>query len=484
MTVSKLTSLLSQAPETADKGFHGSITEPFLPSAKLLSRDGQSASCPHVSLADMEGQSLSWVQEKHQGNGTVLTSSLSLISTSMGTGILALPFALAASGTVRGIVLLMAFAMVSGLSSYVYCQCCDWAKIYTYEGVVAAALGRRGAMGLEVAVVWLLLGAMTSLLVVSGDTLEFAVNLLLSNLYGEGSLLPGGRPLIVASALCCVMIPLSWRRSTHALRFANGMAVACVLFISLTLTGRGILLDSTYHGHQRTLVVNGTFLNAVPIIMLSYGCQVQVPQVYSELKQRSLSRMRMVFFYVGACCFAFYAVVGIMGVAAVGGPLVADTPQAGVPAHDVLVPGNVLSGLPLHDMVALSMRLAMAISVTLVYPMLCLPCRSAIDHLLFAGLDEKRPASQWAKVVRHAVETLGIAGLAFFFACSGADLAHVFGFTGATAGAVICYILPPACFLKLRKMQPEEDQAVSTVLSKACILIIFVVVPLSVLLTW
>merc|ERR1712136_592532 len=392
--------------------------------------------------ADVEGQSLTRVQEKHQGNGTVLTSSLSLISTSMGTGILALPFALAASGTVRGIVLLMAFAMVSGLSSYVYCQCCDWAKIYTYEGVVAAALGRRGAMGLEVAVVWLLLGAMTSLLVVSGDTLEFAVNLLLSNLYGEGSLLPGGRPLIVASALCCVMIPLSWRRSTHALRFANGTAIACVLFISLTLTGRGILLDGTYHGHQRKLVVNGTFLNAVPIIMLSYGCQVQVPQVYSELKQRSLSRMRMVFFNVGACCFAFYAVVGIMGIASVGGPLVADTPQVGVSAHDVLVPGNVLS-----------------------------------------GLDEKRPPSQWAKLVRHAVETFGIAGLAFFFACSGADLAHVFGFTGATAGAVICYILPPVCFLKLRKMQPEEDQAVSTVLSKACVLIICVVVPLSVLLT-
>ena len=116
------------------------------------------------------------------------------------------------------------------------------------------------------------------------------------------------------------------RRSTHALRFANGTAIACVLFISLTLTGRGILLDGTYHGNQRKLVVNGTFLNAVPIIMLSYGCQVQVPQVYSELKQRSLSRMRMVFFNVGACCFAFYAVVGIMGDACV--PFLAWTSSA------------------------------------------------------------------------------------------------------------------------------------------------------------
>merc|ERR1719503_360440 len=99
------------------------------------------------------------------------------------------------------------------------------------------------------------------------------------------------------------------------------------------------------------------------------------------------------------------------------------------------VPGNVLDGFPLGDTAALCMHSAMAVAATLVYPILSVPCRSAVLHL--AG----KQAGVSGATGSEAALTAAMAALTTVLAQVMPNLAQVMGITGGTAGALICYIL-------------------------------------------
>merc|ERR1719433_1485331 len=115
--------------------------------------------------------------------------------------------------------------------------------------------------------------------------------------------------------------------------------------------------------------------------------------------------------------------------------------------------------------------------------MLCLPCRSTLDHLLFGG-GEANSAPTPAALVRRVAETGLIACITFYLATRGNDLAKVFGFTGATAGTIICYVLPPACYLQLRSKQPFSIRSSTNAARCLCIFMLAVLAPLVLAMTW
>lgn len=168
---------------------------------------------------------------------------------------------------------------------------------------------------------------------------------------------------------------------------------------------------------------------------------------------------------VGVACFCIYGSVGVFGLMALA--------HLGL-GGSYEVPGNLLDAFPSRDSVALGMRAIMAVAIFLVYPLLCVPCRSTLDHLLFGG----GSASQDARL-RHGIETIAIVGVTFALAVTVDDLAKVNGVTGATAGALICYMLPLVCFLRLRRKQPPEEQRATRVSAALCAATLACVVPLS-----
>lgn len=410
-------------------------------------------------------------KEEHGGSGTVLTSSISLAATCIGTGLFALPFAFSTAGLGLGLGLLVSFTFLSFFMSYILCLCCDWTNLYSYEEIVVSSFGRRGSVFLEVTVIWLLMGAMISVLAVAGDAFTS-----MAQLFGVGiddsDLM---RTVLITADLLLVALPLSWMQRSNSLSFTNSIAVFCTVVVGAMLMVRGLASSSW----QKSLVEHPKFrfeastFKAIPIIMLSLGCQVQVPPVFGELQRRDLKTMSQALFGAGAGCFGIYGGVAVFGILAAGA----------VRGDEFVIPGNILESFHHNDHYAVSMRVLMAIAVTLVYPMLCLPCRSTLDHLVFGGGETLRRSSLHAQA-RHAVETLVILSATLFFSALEHDLATVFGLTGATAGALICYVLPPVCFLKLRYEQPETVRlstkfiACLSVVSLACIL------PLATLIVW
>jgi len=172
---------------------------------------------------------------------------------------------------------------------------------------------------------------------------------------------------------------------------------------------------------------------------------------------------------VAMVCFSSYSLVGILGLVAVA-QLHASDPNFTVAA-------NILDSFPSQAPCALVMRALMAVAATAVYPMLLLPCRSTLDHLLRVGMGWDLDKSSSPRSVEG--ETWLIIFVTLFLAHCGSDLARVFGFTGATAGALICYLLPAACYLRLRRSRAEEEQRATWGRATACVCVLACVGPLS-----
>eukprot|EP00930_Biecheleria_cincta_P048198 TRINITY_DN33549_c0_g1_i1.p1 TRINITY_DN33549_c0_g1~~TRINITY_DN33549_c0_g1_i1.p1 ORF type:complete len:469 (-),score=54.86 TRINITY_DN33549_c0_g1_i1:138-1544(-) len=415
-----------------------------------------------------------------EGAGSVFSSAVALVTTCVGTGLLALPFAFSSGGVVLGFAMLVVFALLSGYTSYILCQSCEWGHCFSYGEVMVAAFGRSGAHVLEAIVIWLLLGAMTSLLVVVGDALTLALS------FSDGFALFAGilgpffppRAILILGDLVLVALPLSCMQSTHALRYSNATALILTTVVIVAVVTRGLSTPVGWEvvvEHQNMLVGQAA-LQALPIVMLSLGCQIQVPGIYRELKQRSPSRMKGVLVIVALTCTALYTTIAISGILIAGERL---EPHSQAALH---VPGNVLDCFPATDRVGLVVHICMAIAVTLVYPVLCLPCRDTIDHFISTQFDMKSQPL-WVARLKHAGLTLLIVAITLLLETQAGSLAGVFGFTGATAGTLICYVLPILCYLQLRQRQSKATKDATRGHAVLCTCMLAIVVPLGVMTT-
>lgn len=434
------------------------------------------------------------------GQNSLLISIVSLVSTCVGTGLLALPFCFYTAGFGLGAGLLFVFVITSGFGSYLLCQCCEWTGCYTYEDLMVAAFGKNGAVVMGIIVLWLLIGAMTSIVVVAADVVTHIMEAVLqtdSHVEPNGMLLLEDRyqqawecrhTIVMLLNGLLVILPLSLKaRSSAGLKYSNSIAVSCTSLVLLLLVAQGLFgfgsgePETPYRQYHQVrepqpvpLVSSGAsfvqVFRIVPIMMLSLGCQVQVPCVFGDLKHRSLPRMRQTLGGVGAVCFSSYSLVGTLGVVAA---LRLHAGDAGF-----AVTANILDSFPARAPLAMMMRGLMAVASTAVYPMLLLPCRSTLDHLIrvSTGASLEEVSSPFLVVQ----ETLMIVGATLFFAYCGGNLAAVFGFTGATAGTLICYLLPSVCFLRLRRELPDEAEKRDTRGSAvACYCILACLGPLS-----
>jgi len=85
-----------------------------------------------------------WAAESRQG--TVLSSTFSLVSTILGGGVLSLPYAFREAGLVWGTFLLLGVAAASDFSAFTLVACSRRAGAHTYEDVAFIAFGPKGRL--------------------------------------------------------------------------------------------------------------------------------------------------------------------------------------------------------------------------------------------------------------------------------------------------------------------------------------------------
>ncbi|ERE84314.1 sodium-coupled neutral amino acid transporter 2 [Cricetulus griseus] len=259
-----------------------------------------------------------------------------------------------------------------------------------------------------------------------------------------------------------LILPLSLLRNLGYLGYTSGLSLLCMMFFlivvickkfqipcpealmvnetvnatsALALLASNVTLNATTTAdccRPRYFIFNSQTVYAVPILTFSFVCHPAVLPIYEELKGRSRRRMMNVSKISFFAMFLMYLLAALFGYLTFYGQV----------ESELLHTYSKVVGT---DILLLVVRLAVLMAVTLTVPVVIFPIRSSITHLLCAA----KEFSWW----RHSVITVAILAFTNLLVIFVPTIRDIFGFIGASAAAMLIFILPSAFYIKLVKKE-------------------------------
>lgn len=316
--------------------------------------------------------------------GLFLGAVANLCSATLGAGILALPFAMYESGLLCGFLLLLTSGWATAASIDLIVQACDFYGLATYESVVEKALGSKWRQVVEISILIFCGGTAVAYCIAVGDIMERVEDV------GRNS----HKRLAMSLVWLIAMLPLSCLRRIQSLQCASSVGILSIgtLLVAATVhlfippedidDGQVLAMQDVRrflwprHGGMSILL-------ACPIFFFAYSCQVNVAQIYDELRARQATgvnnhdsrrnipcvrSMGWVAWLAIGLCTILYASISVVTLTDFG---------------DHLQP-NILSCYHLHGRESVLLHfafLAMAIAVIMAFPLNIFPARSSIIQM-------------------------------------------------------------------------------------------------------
>ncbi|XP_070848150.1 sodium-coupled neutral amino acid symporter 2 [Chaetodon trifascialis] len=418
--------------------------------------------------------------EYHQGNASFGMSVFNLGNAIMGSGILGLSYAMANTGIALFVILLAAVAIFSLYSVHLLLKTANEGGALVYEQLGYKAFGMPGKLAASTSITMQNIGAMSSYLYIVKYELPIVIQAFVGSNNGEWY--TNGDYLVLLVTVV-IILPLSLLRNLGYLGYTSGLSLLCMVFflivviikkfqipcplpedvnalnetiskvLNTTLSQLNNAVDYSEDAcTPKYFVFNSQTVYAVPILTFAFVCHPAILPMYEELKDRSRRRMQ------GVANVSFLAMFLMYLLAALFGYL----------TFNVHVEPELLhtySKVYKSDVLLLIVRLAVLTAVTLTVPVVLFPIRTSVNQLLCASKD-----FSW---IRHTIITVvllaGTNALVIFVP----TIRDIFGFIGASAAAMLIFILPSAFYIKLVKK--ESMKSVQKIGATAFLLCGFVV---------
>ncbi|XP_056655004.1 sodium-coupled neutral amino acid symporter 2 isoform X3 [Monodelphis domestica] len=331
-----------------------------------------------------------------------------------------------------------------------------------YEQLGQKAFGMAGKLAASGSITMQNIGAMSSYLFIVKYELPLVIQALMSIEENKGEWYLNGDYLVLLVSVVLIL-PLSLLRNLGYLGYTSGFSLLCMVFFLIVVMCKKFQISCPFEAMNETAHLTATFTSspetlfnstnddscepryfifnsqtvyAVPILTFSFVCHPAILPIYEELKGRSRRRM------MNVSKISFFAMFLMYLLAALFGYL---TFYGHVEPELLHTYSSVLGA----DIILLIVRLAVLMAVTLTVPVVIFPIRSSIIQLLCPAKD----FSWW----RHSFITVAILGFTNLLVIFVPTIRDIFGFIGASAAAMLIFILPSAFYIKLVKKESMKS---------------------------
>lgn len=239
-------------------------------------------------------------------SGSIFATICSTCATCVGGGILGIPSAFGSSGMIAAVMWLVAMGLACAYSLRLLAMAAERTGEKSYEQLAGVLLGKPGLYTVAAMRFINCVGSMTAYVVSVGNLMRPIV-LYESDVFENSSYFR----MVQAGLWLCFMFPVTLPRQFNQLRYVSTAGVTCMIFFSICVFAHFCANEKskeyTYFG------TGNTAISGMGVFMFAYVCQVNVVELYGEMKRPTVNRFTLCGCISASLIFTLYMMTGLFG---------------------------------------------------------------------------------------------------------------------------------------------------------------------------
>ena len=358
-----------------------------------------------------------------EGTASVFSSSINLINTISGAGLLALPYTIMRSGWLIGLFSMTFVIIIGSISFYLLSFISDALQVFNYGAIAQKLYNRHAGNLVNILIIVLTLGLLMAFTVLIRENMFFFS--MTPELEWAGQL-----SLIVVSLVG--ILPLSLLRNLNSLWFTSLLSIACLVYFTIMILSFAILSNSSSAIDKNVVqlidkgkpVPVSTSLNlvlAIASLSITFCGHYNSLNIYKEVRNKSLTKMKHIIITVAVVVAILNLTVGLAG-------YFMFTDQC---LPDILL--NLMEYPSAHIWCEIA-DIGIILVLVFSFPVVCFALRRAVEDAIFRTEYVRR---KWSILISSTVVIFTA-----LIGCFVNDVGIVLDMTGMLAGVPLVFIFP------------------------------------------